>query len=51
VVGGTPSFDGPAGLIIEIADETGQVTGGTPDSDGDTFTDDRDAAPADPRRA
>jgi hypothetical protein len=51
VVGGAPAFDGPAGLIIEIAEQTGQVTGGTPDSDGDTVTDDRDAAPTDPRRA
>lgn len=47
IVGGTPSYDGVGGLILDIADETGTATFGTPDSDADGYNDAIDHRPYD----
>ncbi|MET0735734.1 MAG: hypothetical protein ABWY55_08845 [Microbacterium sp.] len=50
IVGGSPNYDGVAGLMITLAGITGNVTWGTPDSDYDGYNDNDDWYPNDPNR-
>lgn len=50
IVGGAPTYDGVPGLLIEVAEQTGNPTFGTPQSDSDGVPDAYDSHPTDSTR-